>query len=138
MAWAESIALGLASAILIAVLSPFVGESYSFFQALAFGTLMSVAGPAILAFGLLLSEVSEGEFTAPVVGLCTVATVFFGYRSHTLRGWNVFDVMSGTASINPNTQLLTGAYPWLSLAICLFFSCVLLFATGAVIQTRDF
>jgi ABC-type transport system involved in multi-copper enzyme maturation permease subunit len=138
MAWAESIVLGLASAILIAVLSPFVGKSYSCFQALAFGALMSVAGLAILAFGLLLSEVFEGEFTAPVVGLCTVTTVFLGYRSHTLRGWNVFDVMSGTASIDPNTQLLTGAFPWLGLAICLSFSCVLLFATGAVIRARDF
>jgi ABC-type transport system involved in multi-copper enzyme maturation permease subunit len=138
MAWAESIVLGLASATLIAVLSPLVGKSYSFFQALAFGALMSAAGLAILAFGLLLSEVFEGEFTAPVIGLCTVTTVFLGYRSHMLRGWNVFDVMSGTAAIDPNTQLLTGAFPWFGLAICLFLSCLLLFATGAVVQARDF
>jgi hypothetical protein len=135
MAWTESIVLGLASAILIAVLSPLVGESHSFFQALDFGALMSAAGLVILVFGLLLSEAFEGEFTAPVAGLCTV---FLGYRSHTLRGWNVFDVMSGTASIDPNTRLLTGVFPWLDLAICLFLSCVLLFITGAVIRARDF
>jgi ABC-type transport system involved in multi-copper enzyme maturation permease subunit len=138
MAWAESIVLGLASAVLIPLLSPLVGEAYSLLQALAFGALMSAAGLVIVTFGLLLSEMFEGEFTAPVVGLCTVTTVFLGYRSHTLRGWNVFDVMSGTASIDPNTQLLTGAFPWLGLAICLFVSCILLFTTGAVIQSRDF
>lgn len=37
VAWAESIAFGLASAILIPVVSAFVGESYPFLQALAFG-----------------------------------------------------------------------------------------------------
>src|SRR5216683_1446430 len=54
VAWAESIAFGLASAILIPVLSAFVGESYPFFQALAFGASMTAAGLVIVAFGLLL------------------------------------------------------------------------------------
>ena len=47
-------------------------------------------------------------------------------------------VVSATASIDPKTQLLTGTFPWLGLAICFLVSAVLLFATGAVIQTRDF
>jgi ABC-type transport system involved in multi-copper enzyme maturation permease subunit len=138
VAWAESIAFGLASAILIPVLSAFVGESYPFLQALAFGASMSAAGFVVLAFGLLLSEVFEGEFTSPVVGLCTLTAMFLGYRAHTLHGWNVFDVMSATASIDPKTQLLTGTFQWLGLAICFLVSSVLIFTTGAVIQARDF
>ena len=98
VAWAESIGLGLASALLIPVLSSAVGESYPLLQSLAFGAWMSVAGMAILAFGLLLSEVFEGEFTAPVVGLCTLTAVFLSYRAHILGGWNVFDVMSATGT----------------------------------------
>src|SRR6266851_1420977 len=47
VAWAESIAFGLASAILIPALSAFVGESYPFFQALAFGASMTAAGLVI-------------------------------------------------------------------------------------------
>jgi|GEM_PF-594406 len=137
IAWAESIVLGLISALLIPVLSSLVGESYSFLQALAFGALMSAAGLVILAFGLLVSEVFEGEFTAPVIGLCALTTVFLSYRAHTFHGSNVFDVMSASASIDPNTQLLTGTLPWLGLAICLLASCGLLFTAGAVIQARD-
>jgi thiosulfate reductase cytochrome b subunit len=87
---------------------------------------------------LLVSEIFEGEFTAPVVGLCSLTAVFLSYKAHTLRGWNVFDVMSATASIDPNTQLLTGAVPWHGLAICLLVSCGLLFIAGAVIRARDF
>jgi len=138
MAWAESIVLGVVSALLIPSLSLLVGETYPFSQALAFGLWMSVAGFVILAFGLLLSEMFEGEFTAPVVGLCTLTAIFLGYKSHTFRGWNIFDVMSATASINPQTQLLTGTFHWLDLAACLLFSMVLLFAAGAVIKARDF
>ena len=90
LASAEAIALGLVSALLIPILSSFVGESYPFSQALAFGALMSVAGLVIVALGLLLSEIFEGEFTAPVVGLCTLTTIFLCYKARTLRGWNVF------------------------------------------------
>jgi ABC-type transport system involved in multi-copper enzyme maturation permease subunit len=138
MAFAESIVLGLASALLIPALSLLVGEAYPFSQALGFGACMSGAGLVILASGLLISEIFEGEFTAPVVGLCSLTVIFLGYRGHPLRGWNVFDVMSATASINPQTQLLTGTFHWLNLAACLLFSIVLLFTAGAVVKTRDF
>lgn len=138
MASAESIMLGLAAALLIPALSSLVGEPYPFSQALGFGAWMSAAGLVILTFGLLISEIFEGEFTAPVVGLCSLTAIFLGYRSHTLCGWNVFDVMSATASINPQTQLLTGTFHWLDLALCLLLSAALLFTAGAVVQTRDF
>jgi ABC-type transport system involved in multi-copper enzyme maturation permease subunit len=138
VAWAESIAFGLASAILIPLLSAFVGESYPFLQALAFSASMTAAGLVVITFGLLLSEIFDGEFTSPVVGLCTLTAIFLGYRAHTLHGWNVFDVMSATASIDPKTQLLAGTFHWLGLTICFLVSAVLLFTTDAVIQARDY
>jgi hypothetical protein len=46
--------------------------------------------------------------------------------------------MSASASINPQIQLLIGAFHWLGLAICLLLSCVLLVITVAVVQARDF
>ena len=77
MAWAQSIVLGVGAALLIPLVSRFVGESYPLDQAVAFGALMSSAGLAILALGLLLSEIFEGEFTTPVVGLCAITTRLF-------------------------------------------------------------
>lgn len=134
----EAMALGLFASLLLPVLSRFVGESYPFPQALAFGALMSVGGLVLLSLGLLLAELFESEFTAPVVGLCGLTAVFLGYKSHTLRGWNVFDVMSAAASIDPKTQLLAGTFHWPGLTICLFFSAILLLTTAAVVKARDF
>jgi ABC-type transport system involved in multi-copper enzyme maturation permease subunit len=56
VAWAQSIALGVGAALLIPLVSGFVGEVYPLDQAIAFGALMSSAGLTILALGLLLSE----------------------------------------------------------------------------------
>jgi ABC-type transport system involved in multi-copper enzyme maturation permease subunit len=138
IAWVEAIALGLSASLLIPVLSRFVGESYPYTQALQFGLLMCVAGLVLLSLGLLLSELFEGEFTATVVGLCGFTALFLGYKSHTLRGWNMFDVMSASKSIDPTTQLLRGDLPWAELAACLVISSALLLVAGLVIQARDF
>jgi ABC-type transport system involved in multi-copper enzyme maturation permease subunit len=138
MATAEAIVLGLTAALLIPALSAVVGEAYPFSQALGFGAWMSGAGLVILAFGLLISEIFEREFSAAVVGLCSLTVIFLGYRGHMLSGWNVFDVMSATASINPQTQLLTDTFHWLDPGACLLLSLVLLFTAGAVVKTRDF
>ena len=138
VAWAEAIAFGLASALLIPAISPLVGESYPFFQALRFGASMTAAGFVVVTFGLLLSEIFEGEFTSPVVGLCALTAIFLAYRAHTLRGWNVFDVMSATTSIHRETQLLSGGFHWFDMVICLLISSSLLLATHAVIRARDF
>ena len=54
IASAESIVLGLASALLIPALALLVDETYPFRQALVFGLWMSGAGLVILTFGLLL------------------------------------------------------------------------------------
>jgi ABC-type transport system involved in multi-copper enzyme maturation permease subunit len=137
IAWVQSITLGVGAALLIPLVSRFVGESYPLDQAMAFGALMSSAGLVILALGLLLSEIFEGEFTTPVVGLCTITTVFFSYKAHILPGWNVFDVMSAAACIGPTTQLLKGTVPWIGLAISLLVSLGLLFTASVMVRARD-
>ena len=137
VAWAQSIALAVAAALLIPLVSRFVGESYPLDQAMAFGALMCSAGLAILALGLLLSEIFEGEFTTPVVGLCAITTVFFSYKAHILPGWNVFDVMSATTCIDPETQLLHGTIPWAGLAGCVCVAFLLLMCATFLIHRRD-
>jgi ABC-2 type transport system permease protein len=137
LACAEAFALGLLSALLIPIVSPFVGESYPVGQALAFGALMSAAGLVIVAIGLLLSEIFEGEFTAAAVGLCALTTIFLSYKAQTLSGWNVFDVMSATSYVDRTTRLLDGTAPWPDLTICLLVSCGLVFIAGVTIRIRD-
>lgn len=137
VACAEAIGLALVSALLIPIVSPLVGESYPFGQALAFGALMSAAGLVIVAIGLLLSEIFEGEFTAAAVGLCTLTSIFLSYKAQTLRGWNVFDIMSATSYVDRTTRLLNGSAPWPGLTICLLVSFCLASIAGVTIRTRD-
>jgi hypothetical protein len=137
VAWAQSIALGVGAALLIPFVSQFVGEVYPLDQAIAFGTLMSAAGLTILALGLLLSEIFEGEFTTPVVGLCVITTVFFSYKAHILPGWNVFDVMSAADSVDPQTQLMHGTLPWNGFGICSLISVLLLIAGAILVRRRE-
>lgn len=137
LACAEAIALAFLPALLIPILSSFVGESYPLNQALAFGALMSAAGLVIVALGLLLSEIFEGEFTAAATGLCALTTIFLSYKAETLTGWNVFDVMSATSNVDQTTRLLNGSAPWPGLTVCLLVAFGLIFIAGVTIRIRD-
>jgi ABC-type transport system involved in multi-copper enzyme maturation permease subunit len=137
MATAQSCVLSLGCAVLISVVSPLAGESYPILQALGFGSLMFVAGSAVLSFSILLSESFRGEFTAMVVGLSGLAAIFLSYKAHVLRGWNVFDVMSGTSVIDPRTQMLVGRVPWHGLAVCLCVALSFYAVTGLLLARSD-
>lgn len=133
----EAIALGVLPAVLISVSSGFVGHTYPLSQALFFGVMMGGAGLVVVTFGLLLSEIFDGEFTAAVVGICLLSIVFLSYKAHTLKGWNVFDVMSATASIDPNSQLSNWSLPWLGLATCFGVSAIFLCITCQLVRRRE-
>lgn len=133
----QSIALAIGAALLIPLGSRFVSESYPLEQALLFGALMGSAGFVILTLGLLFSEIFEGEFTTPVVGLCAITTIFFGYKAHVLHGWNVFDVMSAADFIDPQTQLLHGPIPWSGLGLCSLISLLLLVTAAIWVRRRE-
>jgi hypothetical protein len=133
----EAFALGVIPSLLISIASRFVGQSYPASQALFFGAVMGAAGLVIVAFGLLLSEIFAGEFTAAVVGICLLSCIFLSYKAHTLQGWNVFDVMSATASINPTSQLSNWTLPWIGLIACFAISSVLLLAACEVVRRHE-
>jgi ABC-type transport system involved in multi-copper enzyme maturation permease subunit len=135
---AECAALALLPSLLIPILSRIVGQSYPTSQALEFGVLMGCAGLVFPCFGLLLSTLFEGEFTAPVLGICIVATVFFGSKQPSLHRWSIFDVMNGASFIDPSTQLLVNSAPWLGLGICLLAAFMMLYAATSLLKSHDF
>ncbi|WP_263418101.1 hypothetical protein [Terriglobus albidus] len=134
----QGLFLALISSVLIALLSRLIGSSYSLFQSLTFGTLMGVAGLVFIAFGLLLSEIFSGEFTAPVLGLCSITAIFFAYKGHVLHRWNIFDTMSAANYVDPSNKLLQNFAFFPSALACVFISLVLFVAGGAIVHTRDF
>ena len=134
----QALVLSLFSSLLIALLSRLIGSQYSLLQSLTFGGLMGVAGLVFVAFGVLLSEVFSGEFTAPVIGLCSVTAVFFAYKSHVLNRWNIFDAMSAANYVDPSSKLLHGLAFVPSACMCVLISLALFTICGVFIHTRDF
>lgn len=138
MVASEALLLAIVPAMLIPVLSAWIGQSYSPVQALQFGLSMGFAGMIFLSLGLFLSEALTGEFTATVVGLCSVGAIFFAFKDQNLHRWSIFDIMSRASSIDPQTQLLLHFGHWVGIAVCLMLSACLLGASLAVVRMRDF
>jgi ABC-type transport system involved in multi-copper enzyme maturation permease subunit len=134
----QALILGLASSILISLLSPLIGRSYPLTQTIFFGALMSLGGLVFIALGLLLSELFSGEFTAPVVGSCAFIALFFSYKSHLIRGWNLFDAMSAAGQVDHSTKFLYGFAFVPGLLICLVVALSIFLLTGVVVRVRDF
>jgi ABC-2 type transport system permease protein len=134
----EAMLLAIVPAMLIPVLSTWVGQSYSPAQALLFGLSMGVTGMIFLGLGLFLSEILTGEYTASVVGLCSVGGLFFAFKDQNLHRWSIFDIMSRASSIDPQTQLLPHFGHWIGMVVCLMLTACFLGASLAVVRVREF
>jgi hypothetical protein len=133
---AESLIVATAPALLIPVLSPFVGQTYSWQQAILLSLLMDVAGAVFFGFGLLLSATFKGEFTAPVIALCAVGVYFVGIRARWLHAFSVLDVMSGDDYVNGVYSLV--GVPWVGVFCSLAVAALLFIASKEMIRLRDF
>ena len=138
VALAESISLALGPTMLIPVLSLIVGQSYSWQQAFGFALLLGIAGTVFLAIGIFLSTLFEGEFTAPIVGLCVVLMAFFAFKAKLLSRWSIFDVMNGARHINQQTHLLNGTAPWLGIGSSVAVAIILFGTSRWLIRSKDF
>lgn len=138
VAIAESMLLALTPALLIPLLSSATGHTYPWSQGLLFSLSMGIAGMVFLCVSLLLSSLLEGEFTAPVVGILIVGSVFLGSKQWQLHKWSILDLMSAAGAIDPSTQYLRGPLPLLGLTLCTLASLSMLFVSIAILRRRDF
>jgi len=133
---AQIFVAAIAPALLIPMLSPLVDQTYPIRQALLLAVLMAIAGIVFFGFGLLLSAIFKGEFTAPVIALCGVGTYFVAVRARWLHGLSVLDVMSGEDHINAGYFLVSA--PWLGVFCSIATATLLFVASRKIIQLRDF
>jgi ABC-type transport system involved in multi-copper enzyme maturation permease subunit len=127
------LALAMIPPLVIPLLSPAVGESYSIVSALAHGFCLFVAGAVFFSFALLLSTVF-GDVWRPLLIAILVATALAipaelvsGYSRYTLSG-----VMGG------ETFFRTGHLPWLGLLISAALSMALVYGAARNFERRDF
>lgn len=137
VAMVEAFVIALLSCLLIPLFSAMNGYRYPLAQSFTFGFLLAVGGLVFVCFSLLLSSLFEGEYTAFVLGICSIAIAFFAFKARSIHRWSIFDMMSGARHVDPNTHLLR-SLPWAGLSISLLISFLLLSTSIEIIRSRNF
>ena len=128
----EWLVLAFVPALLIPLLSPAIGESFSVAAALVHGACLFVGGAVFFSLAILLSTVF-GDVWRPLLIALTVAVVLAGLEAFgDLSDVGVYSVMSGDAYFR------TGALPWAGLFVSAAASAGMLYAASATIANRDF
>ena len=137
---AEVVLLAMIPAIVLPLLSPLVGQSYSSSQAWAFTILWATIGSLIFGMGLLASVLFTGELTAPVAALLGLAAYSLLAEQAPVERYltDIHDVMSGIDMpyFAERTAALTGPLPWATLS-AVVVATVALIAIGAGVTIRQ-
>ena len=132
-ALAELAILAILPPLVLPLLSPAVGETYSLADALVHGVCMLIAGSTLFSLTFLLSTVFNDVWRPPLIALCLailmslVRQLVGGPSSASLLG-----VMTA------ETYFRGGGLPWLGLLLCAATSSALLYAATVNIAPRDF
>jgi hypothetical protein len=128
---AQVFALALAPSLLIPLLAPAVGESYSVADALVHGALLFVLGSVFLAVAMLASAIVD-DFGRAIV-IAAVAAFGIGYAELLLpRGHGLFHALTGGA------YLRAGELPWPELVLGVALTGALIYGAAAHLARRDF
>jgi hypothetical protein len=128
---AQVLALALVPSLLIPLLAPGVGESYSVVDALVHGALIFVLGSVFFALAMLASAIVD-DFGRAIV-LTAVVAIFVGFAEVALpRGHGLFAALTGGAYYH------AGTLPWLELALGVALTAALIYAAAAHLERRDF
>jgi hypothetical protein len=130
---AELFVLALVPSLLIPLLSPAVGESYSLAAALIHAVCMFVAGTALFSFALLMSTVFS-DIWRPLLITCAIGLVL-ALSEQVARdagGYGLFRVMTA------ESYFRGGAVPWLGLFVSGVVSAALLYGATVNFSQQDF
>lgn len=136
MGLGQAAALALMPALLIPLISPFVGEVYSFALALQFSVLWAGCGMCIYALAFFFSAVLPGAYSpaiASIAGLLLYSVLGGLPLLKPYPALDLFQTMRGA-------QLATFAspFPWLALGLYALVTLGLVAAACSIIARRDF
>ena len=130
---AQWFALALASSLVIPLVSPIVGETYSVGNALVHGVCLFVGGSVIYSLALLLSTFFSDLWRPWLITLAaTVPIASIEQMNPELSRFGLFGVMTGQYFFH------TGSVPWLGLLAAGAVSAGLLYAAALIFDRRDF
>jgi ABC-2 type transport system permease protein len=129
----ELLVLAVVPSLLLALLSPAIGERYSVSDALVHAACMFVGGAVLFSLAFLLSTVFSDVWRPILIVLCAAAALaFFEQLLRDLPPIGLFRVMSGEAYFR------NGGLPWLGLVTAAALSAALLTAANRNIARQDF
>jgi ABC-2 type transport system permease protein len=129
---AELLVLAFVPSLLIPLLSPAIGQSYSVGDVLVHGACLFIAGTVFFSLAFLLSTVF-GDLWRPLLITCALAVVLavFG-QAGTDRRYSIFWVMSAEAYFRRSDV------PWLGLLTTAAVSATMLYAATRNFARQDF
>ncbi len=129
---AEWLVLALVPSLLIPLLSPAIGESYSIGSALAHGVCLFLAGGVFFSLALLLSTLFGDIWRPLLITLAIAAGLVLFEQLTPLAGRGIFGVMSG------ESYFRTGSMPWAGLFVSAAASAAMLYGASVNLERRDF
>jgi len=125
--------LSLLPSLVIPVLSPAVGQTYSFVDAIAHSLCLFVAGSVFYSLAILLSTVF-GDVWRPLLLACAVgfALALANLVSRDFSAINIFRVMAA------ESYFRTGQLPWAGLLVSVLLSAAMLQAAAVNFARKDF
>jgi ABC-2 type transport system permease protein len=129
----ELFALAIIPTLLVPLLSPVVGQSYPFGEALVHVFCVFVAGTVFFSLAFLLST-AFADVWRPLLFTLAVAVALVSIEQllHQVAAHGIFGVMSGDAYFR------TGRLPWLGLFASAAASAAMLWLAAVSINRRDF
>jgi hypothetical protein len=129
----QLLALALAPALIVPLLSPAVGETYSVPGALIHALCFFIVSGLFFSLAFLLSTVFD-DLWRPLLIVCSIAVVLALFEGvlRNLAPYGVFRVMSG------EVYFRTGQLPWIGLTASAGGSLAMLYAASVNIARRDF
>jgi ABC-type transport system involved in multi-copper enzyme maturation permease subunit len=134
----QALVLALIPGVIVALLSPAVGQRYPLAQAVLFGLLMGGGGLVFYALAFLLSHLLRGEYAAPGVALALTAAVYVLVKVPELHALDVFTLMTGSEYMTEGLYLLGPVFPWGPLLGALGLALLVIAASGLIARRREF
>jgi ABC-type transport system involved in multi-copper enzyme maturation permease subunit len=134
----QAMSLALVPWLAMFLLACATGKANSVENAALHLLLLAGGGSVFVAWGLFVSSLISGEYTAPAVCLGVVLLVSIVLGDPPLNAWSPFSLVTGETYLNRHTGMLAGNLPWGRLGLTVLTAVALLGAAVKAVQRRDF
>jgi ABC-type transport system involved in multi-copper enzyme maturation permease subunit len=128
----ELLAMAIAAALVVPLLSSVVGETYGFGDALLHGLCLAIAGSVFFSLATFLSTVFTDVWRPAIIALVVAYSLYFVEAAPSPVRIGITGVMTA------ERYFRTGDLPVVGLLICAAASAALLYAASLNVARRDF